>query len=824
MTDLASLQLRVESLEVDTAKRRLNDLTGSAGKAERASDGLTGGFKRLVGPLVAAVSAMEGLNKLVEVQRNFDKLNAGLITATGSSENAAVAFEALQQFAQRTPYSLDQAVEGFTKLVNLGLTPSERALTSYGNTAAAMGKDLNQMIEAVADAATGEFERLKEFGIKASQQGDKVTFTFQGMTKTVANNAAEIEKYLMSLGENEFASAMELRAKTLDGAIAQLGDTWDKTFLLVSKGGIGEAIAAGVNLASDALTELNAMLESGEMAGYLEAAGIAFSDWGDDAVRAAHIVGEALQGLYDDMEVDGPGAVKFLSDAFSQFPENVRAFIQLMVVEVASGLDRAEAYAVSFKDRAKAIFTDDTQDAVTKRLEADLVRINGVRDDSIASILSERDATVAASAAATEAARKRREEWDAEQKRKAADKSDRLARFKAEGDGSKSVSELKAAEKAAEAAKKKSDAEAKRQAEEFKKLQESLQTETEAVQASYDKRRAIIEKNTAEGSAARDALMAKLDKAHQKELDQLNGIEEAYAKKQRLFKEYTKIQEDGWDDSAKAAQAYQDKMETLWQSRAAGVISEQEHEKAVADVTKEYEKQGQKASDTMFSIDELGKQAARNMQDAFADFLFDPFADGLDGMLTGFLKVVQRMLAEAAAAQIAQKLIGTGGGSGGWGWLGTIAQAGMALYTGGASSAATASASMAAGASQAGYAGDLSTFVPGRAVGGPTVGGQLYEVGERGPETFEQNGRRFLISGRGGNVSPLGDEVGGAGNVINITVSTVVNSDGSSTSDTNGNNSDRQARQLTDQIKAVTLGVINDEMRDGGLLSRTTGG
>ena len=35
-----------------------------------------------------------------------------------------------------------------------------------------MGKDLSQMIEAVADATTGEFERLKEFGIKAGKEGD----------------------------------------------------------------------------------------------------------------------------------------------------------------------------------------------------------------------------------------------------------------------------------------------------------------------------------------------------------------------------------------------------------------------------------------------------------------------------------------------------------------------------------------------------------------------------------------------------------------------------------------------------------------------------
>lgn len=45
-------------------------------------------------------------------------------------------------------------------------------------------------------------------------------------------------------------------------------------------------------------------------------------------------------------------------------------------------------------------------------------------------------------------------------------------------------------------------------------------------------------------------------------------------------------------------------------------------------------------------------QAARNMQDTFADFLFDPFQDGIKGMLKGFIDVIRRMVAEAAAAKI----------------------------------------------------------------------------------------------------------------------------------------------------------------------------
>lgn len=54
-------------------------------------------------------------------------------------------------------------------------------------------------------------------------------------------------------------------------------------------------------------------------------------------------------------------------------------------------------------------------------------------------------------------------------------------------------------------------------------------------------------------------------------------------------------------------------------------------------------------------FDELSpyaEQAARNMQDAFADFLFDPFSDGIKGMLRGFVDVIRRMVAEAAAAKI----------------------------------------------------------------------------------------------------------------------------------------------------------------------------
>lgn len=239
--------------ELEEAQRRAAEgAEQSSGRMEKAYAALRGGA--IVAILAAAIAPV------VSAQREFDKLNASLVTATGSADKAAEAFAAIQVFATETPFGLNESTEAFIKMRNLGLDPSERALRSYGNTAAAMGKDLNQMVEAVADAATGEFERLKEFGIKANQESGKVSLTFKGTTTTIANNATEIEKYLMRLGEVDFTGAMAQRAATLDGAISQLGDSWDSTMRAISNAGAGGAAQDVIAGLSGALANLESIL------------------------------------------------------------------------------------------------------------------------------------------------------------------------------------------------------------------------------------------------------------------------------------------------------------------------------------------------------------------------------------------------------------------------------------------------------------------------------------------------------------------------------------------------------------------------------------
>lgn len=208
--------------------------------------------------LVGVYAGLQGIKNsfsfIVTTNKDFERLHASLKTVTGSVQDADKAFRMIEDFASSTPFNVEQITEAFIKLKALGLDPSAEALESYGNTASAMGKNLMQFTEAVADAITGEFERLKEFGVKARVQGEQVSFTFQGVTTTVGKNAQEIETYLRQIGSVQFAGAMQEQMSTLGGIFSNIQDNFSKLAREVGAGGLNDAlrdVATGLKETTD---------------------------------------------------------------------------------------------------------------------------------------------------------------------------------------------------------------------------------------------------------------------------------------------------------------------------------------------------------------------------------------------------------------------------------------------------------------------------------------------------------------------------------------------------------------------------------------------
>lgn len=183
--------------------------------------------------------------QFVDTAAQFEKFRTILTTLEGSSDKADKSMGWISEFAAKTPYELDQVMSAFIKMRSYGIDPMDGSLRSVGDAAAAMGKPLDQAVEALADARSAQFERLRELiGGSFETKGDKMVYTFvdkEGATRTFAamkNDAAGLQKMVLKVFEAKgYTGAMDNLSKTWDGMLSNLGDQWTRFANLVMGAG-----------------------------------------------------------------------------------------------------------------------------------------------------------------------------------------------------------------------------------------------------------------------------------------------------------------------------------------------------------------------------------------------------------------------------------------------------------------------------------------------------------------------------------------------------------------------------------------------------------
>jgi hypothetical protein len=212
----------------------------SAARQETTSfQKVLGGFAKAGAAIGAVFAAFSAVGGIINATRETEKLFAVLKNATGGSElKALTIFQQLQEFAATTPFALNEVVGAFTKLQQRNFNPTIEQLRTMGDIAASSGKSIDQFVEAILDAQTGEFERLKEFGVVARKEGDNVRVTFRGQAETFKNTSENLNAYLLKLGELPgISGATAAVAATLDGSLSNLGDNFTRLFATLGSGG-----------------------------------------------------------------------------------------------------------------------------------------------------------------------------------------------------------------------------------------------------------------------------------------------------------------------------------------------------------------------------------------------------------------------------------------------------------------------------------------------------------------------------------------------------------------------------------------------------------
>jgi hypothetical protein len=230
--------IKFATQEIKALEREKAKLEGTGGGGGGMFGGMGKGFA-VAGTALAVGAALKDVaSNAVDATAKYQKYEAVLTNTFGSKSAALESMDMLTKFAAETPFQIDELTGAYVKLVNQGFKPTRSELVSLGDLAASTGKGFDQLSEAILDAQTGEFERLKEFGIKAKKhKGDAgIDFMFKGAKTSVDGSSASIQKYLLSLGAAKgVTGAMGAISQTTGGQISNLEDNVDMLYKTIGE-------------------------------------------------------------------------------------------------------------------------------------------------------------------------------------------------------------------------------------------------------------------------------------------------------------------------------------------------------------------------------------------------------------------------------------------------------------------------------------------------------------------------------------------------------------------------------------------------------------
>lgn len=264
MANDLKIKIKVDSNtgELVVTKNKFNKLGKAIDTTKNQADKFVKRFSQMahIGASIYAVNKsfdvlISTIKTLTTTSMEFEKFETVLKTIEGSSSKAKKSMAWVEEFASKTPYQLKQVTDSFVKLKAYGINPIDGTLKTLGNTASAMGKDINQAVEAMANAVTGENERLKEFGIKAAKQGNQIAYSWadsSGKAKhiIIENNREIIQSTLESIFNSKYTGAMEEQSKTLNGMLSNMQDNYTKFQKNIMDGGLHnyfKALATEIN-------------------------------------------------------------------------------------------------------------------------------------------------------------------------------------------------------------------------------------------------------------------------------------------------------------------------------------------------------------------------------------------------------------------------------------------------------------------------------------------------------------------------------------------------------------------------------------------------
>ena len=371
MTDLVKLGFSVDTGGLRKGERGLDNLTKAGGRADRGmkSFGLSLGA---VGTAIAALGITSAARDLARYADVWTNIESQLKQVTDSEQELLAVRKELLQVSSETRTDLESTAKLYTTLdratSRLGVTTQEQI---------GLTKTINQLFLASGASSEDAANAIRQLsqGLEAGAlRGDEFN--------SVAENAPRIMDALgsslkMTRGElREFAATGGITAEIVVNALREYSGeaqraadltskTWAQSVVIANNNmiefaGNSDVLSASLSYAGDVIVDVSRLLADNVQ--YAEAYLGRFGVWSDDIKQSSDIIGSSLTKIVNDSGEAFPILAKNtdtlfdqISDGFKNLPDNLRAIIKILGVELAFLVDIGSNYGKAF---GQAIFAD----------------------------------------------------------------------------------------------------------------------------------------------------------------------------------------------------------------------------------------------------------------------------------------------------------------------------------------------------------------------------------------------------------------------------------------------------------------------------------
>jgi tape measure domain-containing protein len=280
MNEIDKLIVKIEAdtkqlkSELDKIQGKIR-VTGAAGGAAFAGLGVA--LRNLKGPALVAGAGIAAIGAsiipIARVGSEFEDLKDSLDVVFGSMDAGSAAMDKVFQFAQTTPFQIEDATKAFISLKSAGIEPSMEMLQTFADTASTSIDQLGAfeaLIRIVQRSAAGgmgleEINQLDDRGIPAT----KILTEALGKSREelsefgkTAEGAAAMVKILTDGLQTRFGGAMESKMDNLSTKTSNMTIAFKQLADDVFKSGLGEFLKDMADNLTSAANAIGRMVRS----------------------------------------------------------------------------------------------------------------------------------------------------------------------------------------------------------------------------------------------------------------------------------------------------------------------------------------------------------------------------------------------------------------------------------------------------------------------------------------------------------------------------------------------------------------------------------